>query len=161
MKNSTRYVLSLVAAGLATSCGYTAPYRTSGPALSKEGVQITLAGEQCYVNRSTEEFPTAVDDDVLHVGLSLQVFNHSDRVAVIALDGFQLEENAGSGQAVLHPQQSGSVTLSPGQSTSLALDYTQQPGLDCHHDLALDTRGAVAIEGKPVNLASIHFVPAR
>jgi hypothetical protein len=33
--------------------------------------------------------------------------------------------------------------------------------LDCRHDLTLDARGAVAVEGKPVHLAGIHFLPAR
>jgi hypothetical protein len=162
MRNSGIYLLSLAAAGLTASCGYTAPYQSTGPALSKEGVQITLAGEQCYVNRSTEVFPTAVDDNVLHVGLSLQVANHSDEPAVVSLDGFQLAESVGSEHAVMHPIQSGSVTLPPGQSTDLMLEFsqTQESALDCHHDLALDTRSAVAIEGKPVRLAGIHFVPA-
>jgi hypothetical protein len=164
MKNSTRCVLTFVAAvaaGLTSSCGYTAPYQTSGPSLSKEGVQVTLVGEQCYVNRSTEEFPTTVDDGVLHVGLNLQIANHSDRAALIALDGFQLEEGGGSERVVVHPQQSGSVVLSPGQSTNLALGYTQPSAVGCHHDLTLDTQGAIAIEGKPVHVASIRFLPAR
>jgi hypothetical protein len=163
MNNKKLHVLSLIGAGITASCGYTAPYETSGPALSKEGVQITVAGEQCYLNRSTEEFPTTVDDGVLHVGLKLQVANHSDRPAVVSRDGFHLEETMGSAHAVMQPEQSGSVTLSPGQSTELLLDFTHasEMGLDCHQDLALNAGGAVAIEGRPTTLASIRFQPAR
>jgi hypothetical protein len=162
MKNHTLLVFSLVTAGLATSCGYTTPYRTSGPAFSKDGVQITLAGEECYVNRSTEQFPIALNDidDVLHVGVNLQVRNDSKHVAVLSLDGFQLSEDTKTERLVMHPQESGSLSLAPGETKLVALDFQQQTELDCHHDLALAAQGAVAIEGRPVYLAGIHFQPS-
>jgi hypothetical protein len=160
MNNSTLCVFSLVAAGLTASCGYTAPYQTSGPTLSKEGVQIAIAGEQCYVNRSSEQYPTAVNDDELHIAMNLQVKNESNHVAVLSLDSLQLAQDSKSDPLVMHPQESGSVSLSPGETKLVSLDFERQTGLDCHHGLALDTQGAVVIEGKPVNLASIHFQPS-
>ncbi len=161
MKNTSIFVLSLAAAGLAASCGYTAPYQNSGPALSQEGVKIALVGERCYVNRSGEQYPTTIVDDELHVGVDLKVTNQSDQVATLALENFQLEETAGGEHAVMHPQESGSVALSPGQSTDVALDFADKAELDCHHDLKLDSQGAIAIQGRPASLASIHFQPSR
>jgi hypothetical protein len=160
MNNSTLCVFSLVAAVSTASCGYAAPYQTSGPALSKEGVQITIAGEQCYVNRSTEEYPTTTNDDELHVGVNLQVKNESNHVAVLSLDGFQLAADSKTDDVVMHPQESGSLSLAPGETKLVSLDFERQTQLGCHHSLALDPQHAVAIEGTPVNLASIHFLPA-
>ena len=159
MKNRTFYVVLFAAAGLATSCGYTAPYMSSGPAVSQEGVVISLAGERCYVNRTADPYPSVVDDDVLHVDLSLQVKNQSNRAAMLDLDGFRLTEGEGAQRAVMHARESGSLSLAPGESRLVALEFAYTTALDCHHDLALDAQDAIAIAGKPVELASIHFLP--
>ncbi len=167
MRNITRYILSLLAGGLAASCGYTAPYQTSGPTVAKEGVQIALTGEQCYVNRTGEQFPTSVNDDQLHVNLRLNVANQSSQVAVLNLDALQLEDRAAPTPAVMHPMESGSIELAPGESRVVPLAFEEEPQLDrpdrldCRHDMALEAEHAVAIAGQPINLAAIHFQPAR
>ncbi len=166
MRHSIRYLLSLAAGGLVASCGYTAPYQTSGP-VAQEGVQIALAGERCYVNRSGEQFPTSVNDDQLHVDVQLNVVNRSDQVAVLDLDALQLEDRAAPTPAVIRPMESGSVELAPGETRVVPLAFSEAPQLDradrldCHHELALDTQHAVAIGGQPLHLAAIHFRPAR
>ena len=158
MKNTTLYVLSLAAA--TASCGYSRPYQNSGPTLSKEGVQVTLMAQECHNNRADEQYPTALIDDQLHVGVKLQVTNQSNHVARLSLSAFQLEAGSGREHTVMHPKEDGVVSLSPGQSTNVALNFAEETELDCHHDLALDVQGAVAIEGRPTYLASIHFLPS-
>jgi len=163
MNKSTSWVLPLVAGMMAASCGHTAPYQASGPALSKDGVKIALTGERCYVLPNTEQFPIARNDidDVLHLGLDLEVTNASNHVAVLSLDRFQLAGDTQAEHLVMHPRESGSLSLAPGENKRVALDFEEQTDLDCRHDLALATEGAVAIEGRPVYLASIHFQPSR
>jgi hypothetical protein len=161
MKNRKLYGLSLIAAGVTASCGYTAPYHSSGPALSREGVQISLTAEQCYNNRFDEQYPTALSDDELHVGVRLNVINRSNHVAILVPAAFQLEENEGNEHTVMRPAETGSLSLPPGQSTDLILNFAEEAKYDCRHDLVLDAHHAIALEGKPVHLASIHFLPSR
>jgi hypothetical protein len=90
MKSGVRYLLSLAASVLAASCGYTAPYQTSRPVVTNQGVEIALAGEQYYLNRTSEQFPTSVNDDQLRVDVKLDVVNQSDRPATLDLNALQL-----------------------------------------------------------------------
>ena len=146
---------------LAASCGYVAPYTSSGPSLSKEGVQIAIAGERCYVNRSAEQFPTAVNDDHLNLDLRLQVRNESSHVAVLSPDRVRLSETVGGERTVMQPRESETISLQPGETKMVSLDFEQSGTLDCHHDLALEAAGAVEIDGGRVNFEPIRFLASR
>jgi len=161
MNSRIAFASSTIIAGFVASCGYSTPYQTSGPALSKEGVQIAIAGDSCYVNRTGEQFPTTVDDDELHLSVSLQVNNESNHVALLSPERFQLVENQAGNRIVIHPHESGVLPVQPGETKMVSLDFDQQAELDCHHGLALEAPGAVAIEGTLVAIQPIQFQPAR
>jgi len=149
--------LSAVVIGTA-SCGYVAPYTSSGPSLSKEGVEIAIAGERCFVNRSAEQFPTTVDDDHLKLDLRLQVKNESNHIAVLSPKHVRLSETVGGERMVMQPRESEAISLQPGEVKMVSLDFEQSGALDCHHELALEAAGAVDIEGGKVNFEPIHFL---
>jgi hypothetical protein len=154
-------IFSLAGACLVVAaCGYTAPYQTSGPVASREGVELRLAGESCYVNRSGEQFPTQSRDDVLHVAVNVQVANRSTHPAQVTLDHFQLAEEGVPGEtALMSPSESGTVVLSPGEARIVELAYQEQTDLDCRHSFAIEAKDAVSIEGKPVSMAALAFRP--
>ena len=137
----------------AASCGYVAPYSSSGPSLSKEGVEIAIAGERCYVNRSGEQYPTTVDDDHLNLDLRLQIKNKSSHVAVLTPDRVDLSETVAGERMVMHPRETEAISLQPGETKIIALAFEQSGTLDCQHDLALEAAGAVEIEGGKVSRA--------
>jgi hypothetical protein len=146
---------------LAGSCGYVAPYTSSGPSLSKEGVEIAIAGERCYVNRSAEQFSTTVADDHFNLDLRLQVKNASSHVAVLSPDHVRLSETVGGERMVMQPRESEAITLQPGETKIVSLDFEQSGRLDCHQDLALETAGAVEIDGGKVSFEPIRFLASR
>ena len=152
--------LSAVAVS-AASCGYVAPYTSSGPSLSKEGVEIAIAGESCYVNRSAEQFPTTVDDDQLNLALRLQIKNKSSHVAVLTPDHVGLSETLAGERMVMHPRESGAISLQPGETQTISLNFEQSGALDCHHHLALEAAGAVEIDGGKVSFEPIRFLASR
>jgi hypothetical protein len=147
--------------GIAASCGYVAPYTSSGPSLSKEGVEVAIAGELCYVNRSAEQFPTTVNDDHLNLDLRLQVKNASNHIAVLSPDHVRLSETVGGERMVMQPRESATISLQPWETTIVSLGFEQSGGFDCHHDLALEAAGAVEIEGGKVSFEPIHFLASR
>ena len=145
----------------AASCGYVAPYTSSGPSLSKEGVEIAIAGERCYVNRRAEQFPTTVDDDHLNLDLRLQVKNESSHIAVLSPDRVRVSDTLDGERMVMQPRESEAISLQPGETKIVSLDFEQSGALDCHHDLALEAAGAVEIEGGKVTFAPIRFLASR
>jgi len=153
-------IVSIVITCVLAACGYTAPYQATGPVEAREGVELTLAGESCYVNRSGEQFPTSSPDDILHVAVRVQVANHSAHPAQLSLDHFQLAEGASSGEAaIISPSESGTIVLPAGESRTVDLAYQQETDLDCRRTFALEANQAVSIDGRPVNVASIGFRP--
>jgi hypothetical protein len=161
MKSHDSSKVAIVVLGFAASCGYAAPYTSFGPSLSKEGVQIAIAGERCYVNRSAEQFPTTVGDDRLNLDLRLQVKNASNHIAVLSPDRVRLSETVGGERMVMQPRASETISLQPGETKMVSLDFEQSGTLDCHHDLALEAAGAVEIEGGKVNFEPIRFLASR
>lgn len=149
---------SLVALG---ACSYSQSYRTSGPVIAKEGVELAVAGERCTVNRSAEQYPTSVDDDRLDLAVDLQLTNESENPVLVARDRFQLTERQGESTTPLKPLGAGTVTVLPGQTTLLPLEFQQDGQLDCHHELALDPGDAVQMGGKKIALAPIRFTATR
>jgi hypothetical protein len=143
------------------SCGYSTPYRSSGPAISKAGVEIRLAGERCYVNRSAEQFPTVAEDDRLHLDVSLQLANTTSKPVQVSLDRFQLVEGTSAEQVVMSPSERDILTLSPSETRTIALDFEKDTSLDCRHDFLLAANDAVVLDGARVDISSIDFQPVR
>ena len=144
----------------AFSCGFSAPYRTSGTPVSKQGVAISVAAERCFVNRSAEQYPTTVNDDEFNLGVSLQVSNGSNHVLVLSPDHFRVAGSIHGERTELQPIQSAALSLEPGATKIVALDFEQTGDLDCHHNLDLESNGAVAMDGNSIALDPIRFLPS-
>lgn len=154
------FTLSALAMGGA-ACGYSQPYRTSGPVLANEGVEVSVAGERCTVNRTAEMFPTTVRDDQLDLSVDLQLKNESDNPVLLAPDRLQMSEKRGGADVTMRPLQSGIVTVLPGETRHVPLEFQQRGDLDCHHELSLDPSSAVQMGGRKVALQPIHFTATR
>lgn len=158
MNRPMKAVVLVALFGAAGSCGYAMPYQSSGPSMSKQRVQFAILGESCYVNRSAEQWPTTVDDDELNLGLRLQVKNEATQVVALSPDRFRLSEKIGGERLTMQPRESQSVGLQPGETKVLSLDFAQRGGLDCHHEMALEAQGAVAIGNAQVEFEPIRFL---
>jgi len=157
MKSLFKAIVLLTLSGWVASCGYTAPYRSSGPSIAKEGIQVAIVGERCYVNRSGEQFPTTVNDDALNLNVKLQVRNEASQPAVLSLDRFRLSETIAGERTIMTPLESESLALQPGEIKVLSLDFEQQGMLDCHHEMELEAQGAVAIGDGQLAFQPIRF----
>lgn len=158
MARDLKMLWTAVALGVVvTSCGYSSPYRSSGPALSKAGVEITVLGQRCYVNRTAEPFRTTVSDDDLNVELRVDVKNQSNRTAVVEPQRVVVSEMADGKRVALRSDDKGAVTVQPGESKTVSLRFERTGDLDCRHELALDAGNAVTVDGQSVGLDPIRF----
>jgi hypothetical protein len=158
MKKRSTFVLGAAVALLAAGCAYTAPYQSSGPSYSEQGVQVGIAGIRCYVNRESDPMiETGSVDDRLGLDVKLQINNDSDRVAEFEERNIRLSETEIPGAQAAPPRQSKVITVLPGEIKQVRLAFMPEGATDCHHSFALDLTDSVEVDGSPVPLSPIMF----
>jgi hypothetical protein len=142
---------------LAAGCAYGGPYKTSGPSLSEQGVQVNVAGARCYVNREGEPYPDVIEQDQADLDLRLQIKNDSGQVAEISEGRIRLAETDAPATAAAPPEQSGVISVPPGATTQVPLKF-EPSGVDsCRHAFALEMADSVDLAGSPIALSPIRF----
>ena len=146
---------------LAAGCAYGGPYKTSGPSLSEQGVQVNLAGVLCYVNREDEPFPDVIEQDQADLDLRLQIKNDSGQVAEISEGRIRLSETDAPTTAAASPEQSRVISVPPGATTQVPLNF-EPSGVDsCRHAFALEMVDSVDLAGSPIALSPIKFAATK
>jgi len=161
MKNQSRLSLAAVIGLLTTGCGYSAPYMTSGPSLSNQGVEVAIAGVSCYVNRSADMYLQGVDPDRLGLDVKLQVQNNSGQVAQISEGRVRLADPASPATQALTPDKFQVVSVLPGETKELPLSFTTSDVLSCHHGFELILADSVEVGASPIALSPISLVASR
>ena len=136
------------AACLAGGC-FTAPRRSDGVVGSDAGVTVALVGVQCGVT---------VDDDGRFGWLELltDVRNGSSAPVVVRRGQWTL---LAAGRPPLRPFGAPStVTLARAERWTTPIRF-EDPLLACNDDLALATDGALVLNGTPLPLPPLRFVP--
>jgi hypothetical protein len=160
MKNQTTLgfgAFVIVAAG----CAYGGPYKTSGPSLSEQGVQVNLAGVRCYVSREQDPYPDVIEQDQADLDLRLQVKNDSGQVAEISEGRIRLAETDAPTTAAASPEQSGVISVPPGATTQVPLQFVPSGVDSCRHAFALEMFDSVDLAGSPIALSPIKFAATR
>jgi hypothetical protein len=158
MKKQSTFVLGAAVVLLAAGCAYTAPYQSSGPSLSEQGVQVGIAGIRCYVNRESDPMiETGSGDDRLGLDVKLQINNDSDRVAEFEEGHIRLAEAETPGAQAAPPRQSKVITVLPGEIKQVRLAFMPEGATDCRHNFALDLADSVEVGGSPIPLSPIMF----
>jgi hypothetical protein len=156
-KHAPRALAAMVVAGL-ISCAHGIQH-TGAASSASEGVRVTLASGRCYVNRSTEQFPTAINDARTRVDLKLEMVNDAAAPVDVTLDRLRLADEA-HGETVA-PRQSGRVSLAPGETRIVALAFEADGRRGCRRSLALASDGAVTLSGQDLDLDPIPFEARR
>lgn len=157
MKNQSIWMLGAAAVLVASGCGYSAPYRTSGPSLSDRGVQVGLAGIRCYVNRGADPLTDAADEDQAGLEVKLQISNKSGQVAEVAEKNILLTETDGPMMPAAPPRRSEVIALLPGETRQVPLKFMPRGVADCHRAFELEFADTVEVAGAPVSLSPIDF----
>ncbi len=157
MKNQSMWILGAAGVLLAAGCGLSAPYKTSGPSLSDQGVQVGIAGVRCYVNREEDPFPEVIDQDQVDLDLRLQVKNDSGRIADISEARIRLAESDVPAVGTAPPEQSGVISVPPGATRQVPLKFEPAGLVSCHHGFELELTDSVDLAGSPIALNPIRF----
>jgi hypothetical protein len=162
MRIQRTFILGAAAAMLAAGCAYTAPYESSGPALSEQGIQVGIAGIRCYVNRESDPMiETGSNDDQVGLDVKLQVDNQSNQVAELEEGHLRLADADLPGAKAAPPRRSNVVTVLPGESKQVRLAFIPEGASDCRHNFALELADSVDVDGSPIPMSPIMFEPKR
>ena len=156
MRKLKGLVLSAAVALCAESCGYSASYRTSGPSLSSQGVQVGVAGVLCHVKREQDPFPDVIDQEQVDLAVRLQVRNGASQVADLSEGHIRLTE-ADAARGTAAPEQSGVFSVDPGETRQVALHFETSSITNCHQPFELELADSVDVAGSPVALNPIAF----
>ena len=160
MKNQTTSGFGAFAI-LVAGCAYGGPYKTSGPSLSEQGVQVNVAWVRCYVNREDDPFPDVIEQDQADLDLKLQIKNDSDQAAEISEGRIRLAETDAPATAAAPPEQSGVISVPPGATTQVPLKF-EPSGVDsCRHAFAVEMADSVDLAGSPIALSPIKFAATK
>lgn len=161
MKNPIKLSLASAIVSMATGCGYSAPYQTSGPSLSSQGVQVGIAGVGCYVNRSAFMTLKGLDQDRLGLDLKLQVRNDSRQVATLSEGQMRLVDPAAPAAPAVPPDKAEVVSIPPGETKTVPVSFTTEKVLSCHHGFELVLADSVQLGASMIALNPISVVASR
>jgi hypothetical protein len=130
------------------------PARSSGIALSEEGIQLAVVGQVCKQSRAT----SAPSPPLLDVTLAIEVGNptpglvsvYPDRLVLVAPGG--VFARASTSEAV-NP-----LSVDGGTTVPVTLHFKVM-GATCSQEMGLDARSALQWQGRPVTVSAIRFVP--
>jgi hypothetical protein len=156
------FLAPLAATALALSgCAWGVGYqKTAGPTLMRDGVEVSVVGQECYVNRSADEF-VRVDEDQLDINVKLQLKNGTDSNLTVYPEEMALVDSEVDMGASLPAKPAGAFNLAPGQSKRFRVAFTRGGEFDCSAQLALQLGRSITVSGNPIampviNLASSH-----
>jgi hypothetical protein len=157
-------VASGVLLGCAHSTHQTAAHQTAAPTVANEGVALSVVSvPRCFVTRDNEKMPPPVNDNRVHVGVTVEIENRSPTVLGVDSEKVRLTPHAANpgARADLAPLGSSELTLAPGETRVVPLDFTGPGPVDCRQPFDLDTRDALVMAERPIPLAPVRVTATR
>ena len=161
MPSSTRTpaLALLLPSLLVAACATTMkpPVATSGPALSRAGVQVALLRQGCAQAQESDEYGW----DLVEESVEIEVRNGAAQPATVHRDRFRLLAPDGSALATSTWGAAQALTVPEGATQTFALRFMTRGGLDCAKPMRLDPDGGITLRETTVAFQPVSFVPTR
>jgi len=161
MPSSTRTpaLALLLPSFLVAACATTMkpPVATSGPALSRAGVQVALLRQGCAQAQESDEYGW----DLVEESVEIEVRNGAAQPATVHRDRFRLLAPDGSALATSTWGAAQALTVPEGATQTFALRFMTRGGLDCAKPMRLDPDGGITLRETTVAFQPVSFVPTR
>lgn len=145
-------VLTLVPACAMT---WLPPARTTGPSVSREGVQVAVLAQVCAQADNPED---SLDEDHADLQVRVEVHNAAADQVTAYPERFRL---VAPGEEVLKPvtwSGDDSVPLQPNETRSFRLRFLPFGWRQCHLEMRLESSDGVTLGGKALRIGVITFV---
>ncbi len=150
---SLMWALTVIAVG--TSCAtMVPPARSSGVALSEEGIQLVVVGQVCKQSRAT----SASSPPSLDATLAIEVGNPRPGPVSVYPDRLILVAPGGVSARVSTREAVDPLSIESGTTVPVTLHFTVA-GANCSQEMQLDASSALQWQGRPITVSAIRFVP--
>ena len=156
--SSSPHVVCLLAMAFAAACvPMRPPMRSSGPSVSREGVQVAVTRQRCSETVEPDYPGNDLTEEVLEVrvrnGTPTQLTVHRDAFRLVTPDGYSLETlTLGVGDP---------MTIAGGETRAFELRYMTRGSLQCAREMRLETGRGITSGANSVEVGSVRFTPAR
>jgi hypothetical protein len=151
-----RPLFLLAAAASSASCApLRLPAQNTGPARSREGVELAVTRQACTQNVDPD-FP---DADLVEERVELQVRNTTSVPITIQRDGFRLIAPDGTALRTITWRAADPMTVSDGESRTFELRYMTRGSLACDGEMKLEPDGGIRIDQGAVKVGAVRFRP--
>jgi hypothetical protein len=146
-----------VLSGLAPACTMRPPVQSSGPAISRDGVQLAVTSQQCT---QTVE-PDNQGSDLVEEIVEVQVRNASASPLTVRRDAFHLVAPDGTALTTQTWRAFDPLTVEGGQTRTFELRFMTRGSLACAREMTLDADTAVRLRERVLDVGGVRFVPSR
>jgi hypothetical protein len=135
------------------SCAMSPPYKSDGP-VQAEGVTVTLAGQKCDFETSTDPGVESLGGE-LEINLRVQITNGTQQA--VDFDPANLRLTVGdSAEPPAHAR--GAFNIAAGASEMLDARFEKKGPLGCNTPMTLNLGNVVHLGGHPLELKHVSFV---
>lgn len=151
-----RPLLVLAAVACAPACApLRLPVENSGPARSREGVELAVTRQAC-TQHVDPDFPNA---DLVEERVELQVRNATAVPVTVQRDAFRLITPEGLALRTDTWRAADPLTLGGGESRVFELRYMVEGDLACDREMRIEPDGGVRLASGTVAVGAVRFRP--
>jgi hypothetical protein len=132
------------------------PAKSSGPAVSREGVQVAVVGQLCTQSTDYED---DIDSDHANVDVKVEIRNTTTDPVTIDKDRFRLVARDNSALDPLTFGRDRPFEVKGGETRSFELRFQPYGTNQCLHGMQLKANSGIVIRDKVVPLSAVSFVP--
>lgn len=152
---NARILALLLPVTLSTACALAPPVRDSGPAVSAEGLSLSVVGQRCEQVREPDL------EDLVEVVVLVRVHNPTKDRATVRRTEFRL---FGDERFALKTRTWGAgepLDVLPGSDQTFDLRFMARGAVECAKEMRLDPGGAILTRDHPAKLPPVTFLVAQ
>jgi hypothetical protein len=146
-----------LALAMAPACALRPPVQNSGPAVSREGVQLAVTRQGCSQTVEPELPGSDLTEEIVEVqvrnALSAPLTVHREAFRLITPDGYSLETVTCSA--------ADPMTVRAGETRAFELRYMTRGSLQCAREMRLEAGRAITSGENPIEVGPVRFTPSR
>ena len=144
---------------LAPACATLQPAaQNSGPAVSREGVQVAVVGQLCT---QSNDFEDDIDSDRASIEVTVQVRNTTAELVMVDRDRFLLQGQDNDSLRPLWFVRGRPQPVGAGQTLSFDLRFEPHGLNQCFHQFRLRANSGVILGDKVIHPGPVSFIPLK
>jgi hypothetical protein len=153
----TNVAVPLFVAALGSGCALAPPFKSSGPSVSQDGVQLAVTRQRCDQVPEPDEYGW----DLVEATLEVQIRNATSAKLMVRRDAFRLLGPDGTALKTVTWSAADPLTIDGGATGTFQLRFMTHGGLECAREMALDVDAGLSLPAGPVKIGTVKFIPSR